>query len=233
MKVKSKKQIKNNLHSEYFVYGEHLKSVELLKSEAKHFYNYYIKNNDPNKTLSDFIYEFAKTRTWWKEERGCGSNAGNLKALEYAFLYIYFYSKPFLKMLADDPNRKRQKIYRKYARQQEKKGKPVSLEQLKQIDYCSDKRDKILPKEILNNQDYKTWIEKNKHIFITLNKAWGFKTCKGGDCFRQLPEKDRREYCNDVCKTKERSRRWRSKNPTKKLRSNLKYLTFLTKENDI
>lgn len=43
----------------------------------------------------------------------------------------------------------------------------------------------------------------------------------------------KKKYCSEICKERAKSKRWREKNPQKKLKSNLKYLEFLNKEGDI
>jgi hypothetical protein len=42
-----------------------------------------------------------------------------------------------------------------------------------------------------------------------------------------------KKYCSEKCKERAKSKRWRDKNPKKKLKSNLDYLEFLRKEGDI
>lgn len=83
-----------------------------------------------------------------------------------------------------------------------------------------------------NNQE----LEQAQPSFIKAHKdylsALGFKPCESRDCTKYL-EGRQRKYCGESCREKEKSRRWREKNPEKKEKSNLKYLKDIYPEEPV
>lgn len=225
--------------NEPFVYGETLNTDELIKGETDKFLNYTHENAHKNKNPHELLTEFSQTRNWGKDEFA-GSYASDLKAVwDY---HTRFIGSGYYKVSWKTPEGKREIIilkYEKYKKQKGLAGTPISKKQLEQIDYWSDKRDKILEafsegkgERVFTNQGYGEWIKKAKPIFDGFFKAYGMKPCKASDCPNSIG-KGKIYYCSDRCKGKEKTRRRRAAHPKEDKKSKLKYLKFLEEEGDI
>lgn len=212
------------------VFGETIDTEEKIKREANAFRRFLEKNQ--KKITFELMCLFARKKNWVLNSLG-EPYVSDIMALLSCFEVEYGFgrhvsSKIRKYLFNSDGEQTRETIIEEIIRKNEEEtikqgGKIVDARELEAV---HKKREDAV--KVLHNSTNNSELEAAKFDYIKAQKEFlttlGCKPCGARDCTQYIKNrKSTAKYCSDACRRKERSRRWRAKNPEKKIMANQKY----------
>jgi hypothetical protein len=207
------------------ILGETFDSEEKLKAEAEEFYKY-IQNDITGKAPFKLLVDFAEERYWPKSESGF-FHSSDLKAVMIYFEMWQAYGNKEIEQIVekrfwDSPEGKREMIANTYIGSLKDQGllKPTGIPDIEETWNRFLKNMNFIPDAsgITTTKDFNEWAV---NVYIPaikkFQREFGLKPCGSRDCTKFLPaDRPKLKYCPDGrCKEREKSARYREKNPDK------------------